>query len=141
MESYLKLLGQQYLETTLSPLIQKYQNIDCEVDPMRIDQITNLNRNQSNLRYCVDNIWKSIINSVDLFPAELKECFSICRGELRNVEREELTGHLISASIFLRYICPAILSPSLFHLTNGKTFRSFEHLSSFCMLQCFSILF
>lgn len=43
--------------------------------------------------------------------------FSRLRHSCRQMERGDVSDHLISACLFLRLICPAILAPNLFHIT------------------------
>ena len=61
--------------------------------------------------------WSRILNSHPFFPVELRECFCLYRERLEACSKGYLTENLISASIFLRFLCPAILSPSLFNFT------------------------
>ena len=59
-----------------------------------------------------------VFNSCINFPLEMKHVFAKLRTEcLRHGKTDEMCDTLISASIFLRFICPAILSPNLFNLT------------------------
>ncbi len=78
---------------------------------------------------------------------ELRDCFAHCREALKSAGRDELSDHLISASIFLRFLCPAILSPSLFNITNGmspssqRRSRSSSGLSSSFLFTFFPFVF
>lgn len=118
MEAFLKLTGEQYLQDTLSMPINEIisSERDCEVDPLKASG--SLSRQQQSLRSAVKLAWNAIAESYKHFPTQLRECFTTFRERLEHISREDMADNLISASIFLRFLCPAILSPSLFNITN-----------------------
>lgn len=121
MEAYLKLTGDRYLQETLGAVVRgAVEGGDCEVDPLKVASVAALHKQQQNLRNAVELAWSRILASHAHFPLELRECFRIFRERLADMGREDIADNLISASIFLRFLCPAILSPSLFNITHGK---------------------
>ncbi|XP_054273191.1 ras GTPase-activating protein raskol isoform X2 [Macrosteles quadrilineatus] len=120
MEAYLKLTGEKYLHSTLGELVAGVlgAGVDCEVDPLKAGGGAALARNQLNLRNAVETTWAKILSSAATFPVELRECFQLFRERLVASGRQDISDNLISACIFLRFLCPAILSPSLFNITH-----------------------
>ncbi|CAH1272022.1 RASAL2 [Branchiostoma lanceolatum] len=117
MEAYLKLVGGKYLQETLGEFIRALyeSDEDCEVEPSKVASNV-LSQHQQALRRHCELAWCKVINSYIIFPSDLKEIFSNLRNRTAD-KGEDFANTLISGCIFLRFLCPAILSPSLFFLT------------------------
>ncbi|TKS69275.1 Disabled -like protein 2-interacting protein [Collichthys lucidus] len=118
IDDYMKLVGQKYLIDTLGDFISRlYTSVEnCEVDPRKCPA-SDLSNNQKHLREACEEVVQKIIKIHGPFPEELNKIFSRWVELCEDQDRPEIGQRLISASLFLRFLCPAILSPSLFGLT------------------------
>ncbi|PAA78231.1 hypothetical protein BOX15_Mlig000295g2 [Macrostomum lignano] len=119
VEFFLRLVGSDYLRRVLTePLsILLRDDPQCEVDPQRVDAPDTLAANQRRLREFVDLFWTRVQASTPAVPPEIGRLFALIRQRLAESRRPELGDTLVSASLFLRLLCPAILGPTLFGLT------------------------
>ena len=121
MECYIKLVGKPYLISTLQTVIVDIigaSDLDLEIDPIKVSSAEILSLNRQNLLNVVRQIWNRIVKSHAYFPVQLQRCFYKIRGYLKEVGNPDLGDKLISSCIFLRFLCPAILTPSLFNLSD-----------------------
>ncbi len=119
-ESYMKLVGESYLKSTLSDCVRYIIDVgaDLEIDPSKVTNQSSLQANRDELVQILHVVCGRVFNSYAAFPLDLKNVFASLRAECtRNGKTDEMCDTLISASVFLRLICPAILSPNLFNLS------------------------
>ncbi|XP_028942114.1 RAS protein activator like-3, partial [Antrostomus carolinensis] len=117
IDEYMKLVGGKYLQDTLGEAVAQLCTSDdsCEVDPSKCASL-DLSDNQNNLRQVCEETFQRIATSCDTFPAELGEIFAAWQEEGTERGKAPIGQRLVSASLFLRFLCPAIMSPSLFGL-------------------------
>ncbi|KAI9777148.1 MAG: hypothetical protein M1835_005318 [Candelina submexicana] len=121
LDFHMKRLGKEYLEETLCEQLREIEesDVDCEVDPNRVKNSDDLEKNWRNLLALTKGIWDAIVNSAARCPPELRMIFRHIRacaedryGDfLRTVAYSSVSGFL-----FLRFFCPAVLNPKLFGL-------------------------
>jgi hypothetical protein len=106
----------------LQPKIAEINEInpDCEVDPSKLhNSSSELDQHWNQLILHTTEIWQCIAKTAAKIPPELRHIFKYIRAVaedrygdfLRTVAYTSVSGFL-----FLRFICPAILSPKLWGL-------------------------
>jgi hypothetical protein len=123
LEFHMRRLGKEYIEEVLRDKIFEINelNPDCEVDPSKLPHVpsTEIDQRWNSLIGITTDIWQCIVKSVTRLPPELRHILKFIRAVaedrygdfLRSVAYTSVSGFL-----FLRFICPAILSPKLFGL-------------------------
>ncbi|KAL8937935.1 MAG: hypothetical protein Q9216_004174 [Gyalolechia sp. 2 TL-2023] len=125
LDCHMKRLGHDYLEETLGEKIRDIDesNPDCEVDPHRVHDPDDLQRNWRTLSVLIDSIWSSISDSALRCPAELRLIFrhvAACAEDRYGDFLRTVTYSSVSGFLFLRFFCPALLNPHLFGLLKGR---------------------
>lgn len=123
LEFHMRRLGSEYIKEVLLDKVSEINdmNPDCEVDPSRIRREDELQQHWKHLIQLTTEVWECIASSADRLPPELRHILKYIRAVaddrygdfLRTVSYTSVSGFL-----FLRFICPAILSPKLFGLLN-----------------------
>ena len=121
LEFHMRRLGKEYLEDVLLDKVFEINEInpDCEVDPSRIQDGDSIQQHWNQLIQLTTEVWDCIAASANRLPPELRHILKYIRAVaedrygdfLRTVSFTSVSGFL-----FLRFICPAILSPKLFGL-------------------------
>ena len=125
LDSYMRRLGQAYLETTLRVKLQDIMDEEeyCEVDPSRLIDGSNHEANWQRLMKTTKDIWSFIRHSTFNCPKELRRIFRTIRDMATDrfgqmVPSKRYTS--VSSFLFLRFFCTAISSPKLFGLLKGR---------------------
>ncbi|QDS70713.1 hypothetical protein FKW77_002674 [Venturia effusa] len=121
LDLHMKRLGKEYLDETLGDKLKEIADKDpvCEVDPNRVDNLNDLDRNWRKLINWTSECWKCIYNSAAKCPPELRIIFRhirSCAEERYGNFLKTVSYSSVSGFLFLRFFCPAILNPKLFGL-------------------------
>ncbi|KAK7526022.1 uncharacterized protein IWZ02DRAFT_206224 [Phyllosticta citriasiana] len=121
LDFHMKRLGKEYLEETLGEKLQEIADRDpeCEVDPNRVQNQHEIDRNWKRLIQVTEDLWHAIYTSVNRCPPELRLIFRhirACAEDRYGDFLRTVTYSSVSGFLFLRFFCPAVLNPKLFGL-------------------------
>jgi len=115
LSSYALLIAKSFLKQLLTQPIQHLLDNSCsyEIDPNKLGPNDNLETNLANCRRVVKMFLDVIINSIDICPMVVRGiCFELRRHVAEKFPASVYT--VIGGFYFLRFICPAIVSPEGF---------------------------
>ncbi|KAK9390458.1 hypothetical protein V1515DRAFT_21417 [Lipomyces mesembrius] len=121
LDAHMRRIGHDYLTATLGDVIRHIVAGDayCEVDPTKLANPETLDEHWARLNSYMTSIWDKICHSARQCPPGLRRIFHNIRLHIENRFGEFLMAAWysgISGFLFLRFFCPAVMSPKLFGL-------------------------
>ena len=122
LELHMRRLGKEFLEETLQEKLYEINELDpdCEVDPSKISKENGeLEAHWTRLIELTTSVWQCIAASAKKINPELRGILKYVRAVAEDRYGDFLRPvayTAVSGFLFLRFICPAILSPKLFGL-------------------------
>ncbi|WYZ41686.1 hypothetical protein EsH8_V_000581 [Colletotrichum jinshuiense] len=121
LEFHMRRSGKEYLELMLQTKIFEINetNPNCEVDPSKLKPGENIQEHWTRLLQLTAEVWQCICKEPTKCPPELRSILKYIRAVAEDRYGDWLrtvTYTSVSGFLFLRFICPAILSPKLFGL-------------------------
>ncbi|KAJ3447277.1 inhibitory regulator protein ira1-related [Anaeramoeba flamelloides] len=118
MSCYSKIIGKKYLQKTLSDVIQNLVNdiminkksIEIDERKLKQEETQDLEKNLNNLMELTQLFFDKIMNSFEFLPVNFFKIANILKITVEN-KFENCTNIVIAGFFFLRFICPAIISP------------------------------
>ncbi|KAG5359309.1 Inhibitory regulator protein BUD2/CLA2 [Yarrowia sp. C11] len=131
IEKYMQLTAHRYLIDLVGKVVRQVLDRDekLELDPSRLDEGHGITpeieqrkkQNQERLMAHAETIWINIRDTVADMPQSLVVVFQYLRKQLESLNQDEdVVFNGISGFLFLRFICPALLSPKLFGLVHNS---------------------
>eukprot|EP01119_Soliformovum_irregulare_P019017 TRINITY_DN5943_c0_g1_i1.p1 TRINITY_DN5943_c0_g1~~TRINITY_DN5943_c0_g1_i1.p1 ORF type:complete len:2529 (-),score=855.67 TRINITY_DN5943_c0_g1_i1:42-7628(-) len=115
LAAFSKLMGREYLCNTLAPTIHSIiaDNLTFELDPNKLPKGQTMEQNVTNVLKVSQQFMSAIVKSVDDCPLPLRE---VCHFMHQAVHERFPTfeNSAVGGFIFLRFLCPAIISPEGF---------------------------
>ncbi|AGO10473.1 AaceriABR021Wp [[Ashbya] aceris (nom. inval.)] len=127
IEKYFNRIGQEYLDKSIGGIIRRIVDEEemCELDPARIKEPYEakkrviLETNQAKLVSWAKEIWHIIYKTSNDLPDAIKVQLTHIRKKLEIVcgdSNLKTVLNCISGFLFLRFFCPVLLNPKLFHI-------------------------
>ncbi|KAI8087606.1 uncharacterized protein B0P05DRAFT_584843 [Gilbertella persicaria] len=127
---YTKQSGAEYIRSVLLPVFQKLSERSreakfFELDPSKIGPEEDINKNRNNVTEATEMFLNAICSSLNKTPRSFRE---ICNFILTSVVAKfpEAKYTAVGSFIFLRFFCPAIVSPDTEGLVKNTAFISRE---------------
>ncbi|CEP60910.1 GTPase-activating protein BUD2 LALA0_S02e02476g [Lachancea lanzarotensis] len=129
MEKYFTRIGKEYLEKAIGGTIRKivFSDMCLELDPNRIraddSRKGNIIRgNYTRLLKLAEELWARIYKTSNDLPYGIKEQLKAVRKNIEIIYKDheyKLIMNCVSGFLFLRFFCPVILNPKLFHIVEN----------------------
>ncbi|KAJ2390249.1 GTPase activating factor [Coemansia sp. RSA 2603] len=123
MDTLMKVVGLTFLDQMIGNVVRDVAagNYHCEVDPARINAKEDVNDHWRTLLHLQRALWLGIEESIDNCPPTMSRIFAGIRAVISqlyadHVAHDQVRYSCISGFLFLRLVCPAMLSPKTFGL-------------------------